>query len=50
VRRDFQVRSIRAIWGSAWLVIQPALQIFIYTVIFSQVLAAKLPGTDDGQL
>jgi lipopolysaccharide transport system permease protein len=47
VRRDFQVRSIRAIWGSAWLVIQPAIQILIYTVIFAEVLRAKLPGVDD---
>ncbi len=47
VRRDFQVRSVRAIWGSAWLVIQPAIQILIYTVIFAGVLRAKLPGVDD---
>jgi lipopolysaccharide transport system permease protein len=48
VRRDFQVRSTRAAWGNAWLVIQPAIQILIYTVIFAEVLRAKLPGTSDG--
>jgi lipopolysaccharide transport system permease protein len=47
VRRDLQLRSIRAVWGSAWLVIQPAMQIVIYTVIFAEVLRAKLPGVDD---
>jgi lipopolysaccharide transport system permease protein len=47
VRREFQLRSARAVWGSAWLVIQPALQIVIYTVIFAEVLRAKLPGVSD---
>jgi lipopolysaccharide transport system permease protein len=47
VRRDLQLRSIRAVWGSAWLVIQPAMQIVIYTVIFAEVPRAKLPGVDD---
>lgn len=47
LQRDFQVRSVRALWGSAWLVIQPAAQIFIYTVIFSEVLRARLPGVGD---
>jgi lipopolysaccharide transport system permease protein len=47
VRREFQVRSVRAAWGNAWLIIQPAIQILIYTVIFAGVLRAKLPGTSD---
>ena len=34
--------------SNAWLIIHPALQILLYTVIFSQVLAAKLPGIEDG--
>ena len=34
VRREFHARSARAVWGNAWLVIQPATMIFIYTVIF----------------
>lgn len=48
VRRELQMRSLRAAWGRAWLVIQPALQILIYTLIFSRVLGAKLPGVSDG--
>jgi lipopolysaccharide transport system permease protein len=47
VRRDLRVRSLRALWGGAWLVIGPAIQIAIYTLVFSQVLAARLPGVDD---
>jgi lipopolysaccharide transport system permease protein len=47
IRREFRVRSLRAAWGNAWLVIQPAIQIAIYTLVFSRVLAAKLPGNAD---
>ncbi len=32
--------------GAAWTVINPLAMIFVYTVIFSQVMQAKLPGTD----
>ncbi len=47
VRRDFQSRTARTLWGRAWLVIEPAIQIVIYVVIFSEVLRARLPGTQD---
>lgn len=47
VRREFHARSARAVWGNAWLVIQPATMIFIYTVIFGAVMRARLPGVDD---
>jgi lipopolysaccharide transport system permease protein len=47
VRREFRIQSVRAVWGNAWLVIQPAAQILIYTVIFAEVLGAKLTGIDD---
>lgn len=47
VRRDLQVRSLRAVWGGSWLVLGPAIQIAIYTLVFSQVLVARLPGVDD---
>jgi len=50
VRREFQVRSVRAAWGNAWLVIHPAIQILIYTVIFAEVLRAKLPGMMNDRL
>lgn len=47
VRRDLQRRSTKAIGGHGWLVIQPAIQILIYTVIFGSILGARLPGVDD---
>jgi len=47
IRRELRVRSLRAAWGSAWLVIQPAIQIAIYTLVFAHVLGAKLPGVTD---
>lgn len=47
VFQEFQDRSARSIWGHAWLMIEPAVQIGIYVVIFSTVLQAKLPGTGD---
>ena len=47
VRRDLRMRSLRAVWGNAWLIILPGIQIAIYTLVFSRVLAAKLPGNAD---
>jgi lipopolysaccharide transport system permease protein len=47
VLRDFRDRSARTLWGHAWVVIEPAIQILIYVVIFSEVLRAKLPGSAD---
>ena len=32
--------------GAAWMVINPLAMIFVYTVIFSQVMRAKLPDTN----
>lgn len=47
VLREFQIRSVRALWGTLWLVLQPAAMIFIYTAIFGRVLGAKMPGGSD---
>jgi lipopolysaccharide transport system permease protein len=47
VLQEFRDRSARSLWGYAWVVIEPAVQIAIYVVIFSSVLQAKLPGTGD---
>jgi len=44
VRREYQLRYRGAVLGIAWTVLQPLAMIFIYTVIFSQVMQAKLPG------
>ena len=47
VFQEFRDRSARTIWGHAWMVIEPAVQIGIYVLIFSSVLQAKLPGNSD---
>ena len=47
VRREFALRSVRAVWGALWLLIQPAVLILIYTVVFGQLLHARLPGVSD---
>ena len=47
ILQEFRDRSARTLWGHAWLVIEPAVQIGIYVVIFSSVLQAKLPGSGD---
>lgn len=47
VKREFQVRYLNSLLGSLWAVLNPLAMIIIYTVIFSQVMRARLPGVDD---
>ncbi|MET0322718.1 MAG: ABC transporter permease [Duganella sp.] len=44
VRRDFQARYRNTMLGAAWAILQPLAMIVVYTVIFSQVMHARLPG------
>lgn len=46
VKREFQSKYRNSLLGAAWTVIQPLAMIIVYTVIFSQVMQAKLPGVD----
>lgn len=46
VKREFQSRYRQSLLGSAWAIVNPLAMIFVYTVIFSQVMKAKLPGID----
>ena len=46
VKREFQSKYRNSMLGAAWTVINPLAMIFIYTVIFSQVMKARLPGVD----
>lgn len=46
VRREFQTRYRNSLLGFAWIVLNPLSQILIYTVIFAQVMKARLPGVD----
>lgn len=47
VGREFQSRYLGSLLGSLWAILNPLALITIYTVIFSQVMQAKLPGIDD---
>lgn len=48
VQREFQSKYRHSLLGAAWTVINPLAMIFVYTVIFSQVMKARLPGMDSG--
>jgi lipopolysaccharide transport system permease protein len=44
VRREFQSRYRNSLLGGAWTVLQPLSMVAIYTIVFSQVMQARLPG------
>ncbi|CAJ93980.1 Transport permease protein [Cupriavidus necator] len=46
VRREFQSRYRNSMLGAAWMIINPLAMIIVYTVIFSQMMRARLPGVD----
>lgn len=46
VRRDYQLRYRGTMLGIAWTVLQPLAMILVYTVVFSQVMKAKLQGVE----
>lgn len=46
VKREFQSKYRNSMLGAAWTVLNPLAMIVVYTVIFSQVMRAKLPGID----
>ena len=48
VKREFQSRYRNSLLGAAWTVLNPLAMIVVYTVIFSQVMRARLPGVDSG--
>lgn len=48
VKREFQSKYRNSLLGAAWTVINPLAMIVVYTVIFSQVMQAKLSGVDHG--
>lgn len=44
--RDLRARYTGSVLGPLWLVLQPLAMVLVYTVIFSQVMQARLPGAD----
>jgi lipopolysaccharide transport system permease protein len=47
VARDFRGRYLGSALGGFWAVVNPLAQILIYTLVFSQVMQARLPGVPD---
>lgn len=47
VQREFQIKYRNSLLGAAWNVLNPLAMIVVYTMIFSQVMRAKLPGSDN---
>jgi lipopolysaccharide transport system permease protein len=45
MRREFQSRYRNSLLGAAWTVLQPLSMVLIYTVVFSQVMGNRLPGS-----
>ena len=48
VRREFQSKYRNTMLGAAWTVLNPLAMIVVYTVIFSQVMRNRLPGSESG--
>ena len=48
VKREFQSKYRNSLLGGAWTFLNPLAMIVVYTVIFSQVMKAKLPGIESG--
>ncbi|NEX64478.1 ABC transporter permease [Noviherbaspirillum galbum] len=46
VKRDFQTRYRNSLLGAAWTILNPLAMIVVYTVIFAEVMKARLPGVD----
>jgi lipopolysaccharide transport system permease protein len=44
VQREFQLNYQNSALGAAWMIIKPLALIIVYTVVFSQVMATRLPG------
>lgn len=46
VGREFQAKYRNSVLGVAWTLLNPLAMVVVYTVIFSQIMRARLPGTD----
>ncbi len=47
VKREFQTRYRNSLLGAAWTILNPLSMIIVYTVIFSQLMKARLPGVEN---
>ncbi len=47
VKRDFKDKYLNSVLGFVWAILHPLTTILVYTLIFSQVMQAKLSGIGD---
>ncbi len=47
VNREVRGRYSGSVFGSAWAILNPLAMIAVYTLVFSQVMRARLPDVDD---
>jgi lipopolysaccharide transport system permease protein len=47
VKREFQSRYMGSALGALWTVLNPIAMIAVYTLVFSEIMRARLPGLDD---
>jgi lipopolysaccharide transport system permease protein len=47
VKREFQSKYRNSLLGATWTILNPLAMIIVYTVIFAEVMRAKLPGVDN---
>jgi lipopolysaccharide transport system permease protein len=45
--KDLQSRYVGSLFGPLWLIAQPLVLVFLYTIIFAQIMRNRLPGIDD---
>lgn len=46
IKREFQAKHQNSLFGVLWAVLSPLAMIIVYTVVFSHVMKAKLPGVE----
>ena len=46
VRREFESKYRKSVLGATWTIVNPLAMIIVYTIIFSQLMKARLPGVD----
>ncbi|MCG8669310.1 MAG: ABC transporter permease [Pseudomonadales bacterium] len=47
IKRDIQARYKSSALGALWTIFGPLAMITVYTVVFSEIMRAKLPGSED---
>lgn len=47
VKREFKLRYVGSLLGISWNVINPLALIVVYTLVFSNIMHNRLPGTND---